>query len=468
MKPFKFTDKSIAALPALDVELSDDPDPKKPRKAEYAARYEVADLLLPPLICRVYPSGRKCYMLRTRFPGMKHSERRLLGDAAVMTVDDARGKARDWLALISKHEDPADVERRDSEAKEKLRNDEQRARSHTVAAVFEQFKVWPRHAILRTAAVMDRRLNNEIVSRWGDKPIGTIGEEMLASLFGDPEHHTSYWNNVYDDTASLFKFAARPLRAIPRSPFKDIDRKDYLPDRKRRKRALNDAEIVAYWRAAERLNSPWKELYTLLMLCPLRLLEAAHAEDGEYDDIVWTIPASRMKGSEAKAREFEVPMVPEIKKLLDGLPRYDSGPFLFSCSFGVSPVGGFGEAAKRHKQLMKEELAKLGVDEMEPWHLHDVRRSIRSKLGDLTIDFEIKEMLMAHVLPAMADTYDVGKYRVAKAAALNKWHAHLRGLLADGAKVVPFPRTKMTARARLAERISETDGERLVVRKPGT
>jgi hypothetical protein len=431
MKAHKLTDKSVERLPVPRVDAEDG------RRAELAARYEVADVVVPSLIVRVYPSGKKVFMLRTRFPNKDNPERRWLGDVGVLAVDGARDKARDWLGLISKGIDPADVERREKEEERKRVLDEKRVASHTVGAVYDSYCDWPKFKNLRTARVTARRLKNSVVDdgeNWRELPIGSIGEPELADLF--KKHHNSYGNNLYDDLRGLFKYAHRIMKAIPRSPFADVVRSDFLPDRKRRDRILSDAELIAYWRAADKMTAPWNQLYKFIALTALRRDEAAGLQEHEIENGWITVPAERMKGTNTRAQDFEVAVTPDIKAVLATLPKYESGPYLFTTdySFGVKPCGGFGEAAARHKDLMTAELKKLGVTKMAPWHFHDVRRTVRSKLSKLKVPFEIRELVLAHVPKGIVGTYDLHDFRDEKRAALMKWHKHLRELLDEEGK----------------------------------
>ena len=97
-------------------------------------------------------------------------------------------------------------------------------------------------------------------------------------------------------------------------------------------RVLKDYEIAAYWRAAEAMGYPFGKLFQLLLLTALRRNEAANARWGEIDMAakLWVIPAERMKGGSAHA----VPLTPEISALLESLPRFAGGDFLFSTTGG--------------------------------------------------------------------------------------------------------------------------------------
>src|SRR5262245_28809417 len=76
---------------------------KAARKGEL---YERADTVVPGLGVRVSETGRKTFILTTRFPGSRNPTRRALGEYGALTLDKARQKARDWLELVRQGKDP--------------------------------------------------------------------------------------------------------------------------------------------------------------------------------------------------------------------------------------------------------------------------------------------------------------------------------------------------------------------------
>src|SRR5262245_2093024 len=74
-----------------------------------AAEGEVDDYWdegFPGFGVRVSETGRKTFVLATRYPGSTAPTRRKLGIYGPITLADAREKARAWLKLIEKGIDP--------------------------------------------------------------------------------------------------------------------------------------------------------------------------------------------------------------------------------------------------------------------------------------------------------------------------------------------------------------------------
>src|SRR4029079_3414392 len=137
-------------------------------------------------------------------------------------------------------------------------------------------------------------------------------------------------------------------------------------------------------------------LYKMLLLTGLRLNECADASWDEFDlkKKEWTIPKERMKGTNQKARAHTVPLTDDMLAILNSLPRFKGGDFLFSVTAGKSPVWVTNKIkAKLDKRMLRSLRAwarKQGDDpvkvKLDPWTNHDLRRTLRSGLSRLRID----------------------------------------------------------------------------------
>src|SRR6478736_4124973 len=95
-----------------------------------------------------------------------------------------------------------------------------------------------------------------------------------------------------------------------------------------------------FWRATGRFGYPVGSAYRLLALSGVRLNEAVDASWGEFDvpGKFWTIPSNRMKGKNGEARPHVVPLTPAMLEVLETLPRFEHGKFLFTTTLGSKPV----------------------------------------------------------------------------------------------------------------------------------
>ena len=193
-----------------------------------------------------------------------------------------------------------------------------------------------------------------------------------------------------------------------------------------RQRVLKDYEIAALWRASEKIGYPFGTFFQLLLLTALRRNEASEAKWSEIDlkAKLWVIPGSRMKNGASHA----VPLVPKILDLLERLPKFKGGDYLFSTTDGEKPVSGFSKAKKRLNALMRADLESQGL-QFEDFVIHDIRRTCRTRFSALPVEDIVRELLLAHARPGLHKVYDLHAYEKEKADALKLWHANLRNII---------------------------------------
>jgi hypothetical protein len=115
------------------------------------------------------------------------------------------------------------------------------------------------------------------------------------------------------------------------------------------------------------------------------------------------LEGARMKGKNGKARAHAVPLVEDVLAVLDALPHFDRGGFLFSTTAGASPVWMGSKVKARMDARVLRTLRALARRRSEdpkkvtlaPWTNHDIRRSVRSQLSRLKVTEEAREAVLA-------------------------------------------------------------------------
>ncbi len=154
---------------------------------------------------------------------------------------------------------------------------------------------------------------------------------------------------------------------------------------------------------------------------------------------LWTIPAERMKGKDGgkkQARAHAVLLTAEVLELLEGLPRFKKGKFLFSTTSGRSPTwmgSKIKERLDRRMLLTLRALVRRRGDDPDEVTLprfvnHGIRRTVRSHLSRLKVTEEAREAVLAHARPGIKGTYDLHDYLDEKREALELWAARLHGI----------------------------------------
>jgi integrase len=412
------------------------------KPAPKGTRYQVMDAQVPGLGVRITDKGHRTYILHVRYPGSLSPSRREIGACTDISLTDAREKARRWRALIGKGIDPVDAEAAERAARAR----ERAITFESVAGDFIKEKL-PGE---RKGKDVEREIRRDLMPRWWHKPIASITDiDVLAVIKAKIPDGKVGSRNLLALIKRFFRWViAQRVYGVTVSPCASLQASAIIGETSGpRDRILSDDEIFAYWRAATRLPYPYGPIYKVLMLTALRLSEVADASLPEFDfrNKLWVIPAERMKGKNVgkkQARAHAVPLTTDILSVLEALPRFNGGRFLFSTTNGRSPVWMGTKPKERLDRRMLRTLRararKRGEDfravELPHFVQHDVRRTVRSQLSRLKVAEEVREAILAHARPGIKQVYDHHQYLDEKREALELWAARLREI------VTPPPR----------------------------
>jgi integrase len=209
------------------------------------------------------------------------------------------------------------------------------------------------------------------------------------------------------------------------------------PAPKARQRILTEDEIVRFWKATNKINEPFDAMLKLLLLTGQRLREVSgmrHAELSE-DGKSWRVPGSRAKNG----LDHLVPLSPLARDIIAAVKKITTQQndyFIFSTT-GASSVSGFSKTKRKLDELIAEAAKQDGV-EIAPWRLHDLRRTCATLMHEsppkgLAIAPHIVEACLNHITGraklGVAGTYNVAEYLPEKIVALERWSAHVEGLV---------------------------------------
>jgi integrase len=399
----------------------------KPR----AAPYIVPDPQVPGHGVRVMPSGHKSYVLNTRYPGSSNPAPRSLGSYGVLALQQSREKARQWLSLIKRGIDPQVQEERE-------RQGALRKQRTTFTAVAEDF-IKDKLPAERKAREVELEIRREFLPRWGKRPVTEItAQDVREVVKATKDRGAPYQaHNFLVLARRLFSWAIdQHVYGLETSPCDRLKPKAIIGKKLLRKRVLDNDELRAFWRATARLGYPYGPLFRMLALSGQRKSEVAEARWSEFDLArqLWTIPAERMKADAAHV----VPLTDDVLAILKSLPRFKRGDHLFSTTFGAQPVNGFSKAKARLDRRMLRSWRAIararGEDrrkaEIEPFVIHDVRRTMRTGLSALPVPDLVRELVIGHTKPGLHKVYDQFSYIDEKRAALSAWEARLRSIVA--------------------------------------
>jgi integrase len=408
-------------------------------RAVKAAKQDISDTIVPGLLLRVRPSGAKSYVYFTRYPGSSNPVRRTLGAIGVISLAEAREKARKWKELLQRGIDPAaELEREKVEA--------DRKRNDTVGALCETYLA---RQVIGKARQEKRTVHNFrkiLIPLFGHRPIAELNHREVSLALGEIEKHGTDHGLVklgvrkelrrperasrpaLQQARCLFVYLDVMLRwaagtgdyGLEFSPLQRVSKSKRFGEVPKRSRYLNDIEIGAVWRASGTLRTPYRQFYRLLMLTGLRLSEVLNSTWDEFNlrESEWTIPGGRMKGK----LEHVVPLTSHMLAVLKELPRGARGPFLFSANGGASPDNN----QTRLKQMLDAAIAtdqRVPDSQVAHFTNHDLRRTVRTRGRKLGIASDVGEAMLAHRRGGVLGIYDHDDRLDERRAAHELWGA---------------------------------------------
>jgi integrase len=364
------------------------------KPARPGQRYEIMDTLVPNFGIRLTERGHKSFVLITRYPGDKYPARRAIGEYGKVSLEQARTIARAWHELIRRGVDPkVDAER------QKLAV--HREEISTFALVADRFL--GRIAHQRCAGTVERIVRRVLIPAWGGRAISSITRyDVVKIVRSFADRGVRYRAHaVHSVIRALFNWAIEAGDyGLESSPCDRIRPRVLIGAKESRQRVLSDTELRGFWSATERLGYPYGAIFRLLVLTGCRKSEIAGAIWPEInrEKRVLTIPAVRFKSN----AQHLVPLSTSAMALVEKLPHFDRGEFVFSTTFGATTAQDHAGAKAKLDKLLKEE---LGFSPAR-FVIHDLRRTVRTGLAALRVPDHIAEMVLGHGRKGLQRVYD--------------------------------------------------------------
>jgi integrase len=354
-----------------------------------AKRYTVADPELRGHYVRVMPTGANTFVAVARDPYHKQLWA-TLGSSDVMTVDEAREKARTAIkrvkAGLPAFEAPP-------------------VKPDSFEAVAGNWR--KRHVEakgLRTRGEIERCLTKYVLPHWAKREFESLRRSDVARLLDHVEDN--HGRRQADVVLSIVRaignwHASRNDEYV--SPFvRGMNRAD--PEAGQRKRILEDDELRALWKATE--SGAFNALVRILLLSAQRLGKCVTMKWEAVDaDGVWTIPsAPREKGT---AGRLQLPKL--ALDIIRAQPRFASNEHVFA-GRGNGPVN----------DMAANKAALDAASNVTGWVLHDLRRSARSLMSRADVRPDIAERVLGHSIKGVERIYDRHRYDVEKADAVQR------------------------------------------------
>jgi integrase len=375
-------------------------------KPDAQARY-VNDAVIPGLALRIPAidsDGDKSWSLRYRLNGR---QRRLThGSLKVLSLADARKRAKDELKRVSSGSDPAQMkqERREADTVEDFKT------------VYIEKYAKPNK---RGWKIDEMRLRKDVLPLWKHRLMRDITRRDVRELIDKKAEQAPIVANRV--RALLHKFFAvaidhdvvdvNPVTGTPK-PVKKESRRD---------RVLSHDELRTFWTATNALPAEMRAAFRLRLITAQRGGEVfgMRWQDVDLDNGWWTIPmiASKNKLS------HRVPLSTMALDILQEL-RTKTDERLNAQKKPKPAVYVFRYA--RGKRQQAEAVSTFGIDDFRG---HDLRRTAASLMTSAGTSRLVVSKILNHAESGITAVYDRHSYDPEKRVALDAWARTLTGII---------------------------------------
>jgi integrase len=335
----------------------------------------------------------------------------------VLTAEAARTAAKKALARVALGEDPQ-ADRADRRSKDRLTRFD---------AMVKEYLAW-KEAKVRASSFREitRYLIGPYFKPLHATAVDTIGRKDIAARIVVIERESGSVTATHARAAlSAFFVWAMRMGLIEHNPVDGVIRPE---DAESGSHVLTDDELGRVWRACK--DDDFGRVVRLLILTGCRRQEIGGMRWPELDadNGTWTLPAERSKNG----RAHTLPLPQVAWDIIAGVPRRTSRDHLF----GLLADGGFSRWA------MKVDLDKALDGTVRRFRLHDLRRTVATRMADLGVQPHIIEQILNHQSGhkrGPAGIYNRSSYEREVRAAVALWADHIRSVVeGSGRKVLSF------------------------------
>lgn len=404
----------------------------KPKDKPYRVREKGADRGFG---IQISSGGQKSFFMAYVFDAKERFIK--LGAYPECTLSEARDRCRDARKLVDQGKDPQEEKLRKDKA-QKIRKREASLRG-SVEQLFQHYisylkaeksqesaqKVWQAYerdvlpvvkSDMKAKDVTSKEIRlilNRITKRGALIQANRVRSYLMAAFKQGIEHDNNPMNL---DADVLFALQYNPVRDIPR-----IVKREPVGNRD-----LSTSEIVTFWHSLDEYQG--MDLLTKLAFKLAlatggqRIKEIVQAPWAEIDiaRCLWEIPPERTKNGRAHI----IPLSDPALELLSVLRNITGGSeFLFPTRGNDSapmPLASMSKALSRYCE-------RTGFEKFTP---RDLRRTCKTRMGELGLSKEIRDRLHNHALNDVSSKhYDRYDYLPEKTKAINAWGEYLEQIL---------------------------------------
>jgi integrase len=366
---------------------------------------------LPGFGIRLRP-GKATYVVQYRIGD--DQRRKSLGDVRKVTVADARTIARKRFAQVELGADP--------DAEEKQRRADQDANARTFEKMAELYLAAQKArlddgTLRRNTYISEERYLRRHCGPLQKKPVSKITFEDIAGLIRTlvKDHGATSAARARGALSSFFAWCMRQGFGVKANPTVGTDNPVY--GKEPRDRVLTDDEIRNIWRGC--LEDDFGKIVRLLLLTACRRDEIGGLRWAEIDLAAGKLLLPKERTKSKRPHELTLPAT--AVAIIGSVRRRNSRDTLFGGGATGFNAWSYNTMAINSRITVAEGKA------LAPWRLHDLRRTVRTRLGKLGVLPHVAELVLNHAghKSGIGGVYDHHTYDSEIAEALRKWEAHL-------------------------------------------
>lgn len=375
-------------------------------------RTDYFDDSLPGFSLRVSEGGVKSWCVCYRFAGKW--TRYTFGTFPILTLKEARQKAKDALHDVTEKINPSKVKKEDREAP-------------TFKTMAESYR--DREAVRKDSyAEIARYIDRYLVPRFGAMQAKEITRRDIKTYLDEYATRAPVGaNRLLDITRRIFKWGIENdfVEASPCYPIKKPGGKENP-----RQRVLSEPEIKKVWaefNREENIMAQRRTRRTAVASLKMRLITAQRGgevqgmewKELDLDNAVWTIPEQRTKNNLSHRVPLSI-MALRILSAMKELHSEKDSPFVFPSPNGKKHIGNVQKTLQRIVKATG--VAFCG---------HDLRRTASSLMTSAGIPRLVVGKILNHVEPGVTKIYDRYAYDKEKREALDLWNRKLMLIISD-------------------------------------
>ena len=365
------------------------------------------------LSVRISPKGKIAWVYRYRLGGRDTNPKWVsLGSYPETTLKQARDKrdqCREWLD--NGHDPAIEIQL----AKDK------REKPVSVQDALEYWLVEYAEEYRKNVDKHRAQFKKHIYPYIGSLPLEQVSTQMWVTCFDRIRKGISGKQKAAPVAAGLvFQGCKQSLIFCRKRGFAvshaldDLILSDVGKKQAKRDRVLTEAELRSLLEFIQQPKFPsyYRNLLLLLIIFGARTQEVRLStwDEWDFDSLLWTVPKANSKTDEMIVRPIPESLASWLMSLKADTEKtgYVAGGLKSS------------EAVSVYGRLLWKKL-----EHSEAWTLHDLRRTMATKLNDLGVYPHVADHLLGHTVAGVSGIYNRSQYLPEKTDALLKWILYL-------------------------------------------